>query len=241
MNVYETERLLDEYLLFHYGTVEEILPFPGGPVDALHFPVRSVMENLPATRRERALDLGCAVGRSSFELSRFCDSVVGIDSSERFIDVAERLRRGERVNYRRHEEGDLFTELEAVRPEHSRSDRVRFEVADAMALPEGLGGFDAVHAANLICRLTEPQKLLDRLPSLVRLGGVLVLTTPCTWLEEFTPPERWPQGTTLDWLKSHLADHFSLEAVRDQPFLIREHARKFQWSVALATVWMRRH
>jgi hypothetical protein len=31
-----------------------------------------------------------------------------------------------------------------------------------------------------------------------------------------------------------------LKLVKDLPFLIREHARKFQWSVALATVWRRR-
>jgi hypothetical protein len=28
--------------------------------------------------------------------------------------------------------------------------------------------------------------------------------------------------------------------VKDLPFLIREHARKFQWSVAEATIWRRK-
>jgi hypothetical protein len=74
----------------------------------------------------------------------------------------------------------------------------------------------------------------------MRSGGTLVLTTPCTWLGEFTPPENWPTGPTLDWLRFHLDPAFSLETVRDQPFLIRETARKFQWSLAQSSVWTRR-
>jgi uncharacterized protein (DUF433 family) len=47
-------------------------------------------------------------------------------------------------------------------------------------------------------------------------------------------------GSTFDWLQHHLSPHFTLEHRLDMPFLIREHARKFQWSVALGTRW-RRH
>ena len=92
MNPYESQELLDQYLLFHYGSAEEVLPYPGGPRDARDFAVRTVSENLDAaTPRQRALDLGCAVGRSSFELSKFCDSVLGIDFSAAFIGAAQQL------------------------------------------------------------------------------------------------------------------------------------------------------
>ena len=109
-----------------------------------------------------------------------------------------------------------------------------------MDLPDSLGTFNLVHAANLICRLTEPARFLSRVPSLLKPGGFLILTTPCTWLAEFTPPDRWPTGSTFDWLKEILAPDFILLEQKDLPFLIREHARKFQWSVALGTVWQRR-
>ena len=109
-----------------------------------------------------------------------------------------------------------------------------------MNLRTDLGSFDVVHAANLLCRLSEPQKLIARLPELVASGGQLLLTTPCTWLADFTPPEHWPQGTTRDWLKQHLSTHFTLAAEQDLPFVIREHARKFQWTVAWASRWVRR-
>ncbi len=261
MNIYETERLLNEYLLFHYGADDEVLPWTFGPKNALGFAQRSVNALLdraivPATAR--ALDLGCAVGRSCYELAVVCDEVIGVDYSQRFVDAAETLRRDGSLHYFRSDEGTARTALYASRPQSGRRDthvpsderhksvpspcheRIRFEQGDAMNLREDLGAFDVVHAANLLCRLSEPQKLIDRLPSLVKPGGQLLLTTPCTWLEEYTPSANWPQGSTFDWLQRELGAHFTLELQKDIPFLIREHARKFQWSVTLGTRWVRK-
>lgn len=39
-NVYETEKLVQEYLIFHYGKPREVLSYNYGPADALDFPVR---------------------------------------------------------------------------------------------------------------------------------------------------------------------------------------------------------
>ena len=44
MNPYESDKLLHEYLLFHYGRAEEVLPWPGGPYAALDYPVRCVTD-----------------------------------------------------------------------------------------------------------------------------------------------------------------------------------------------------
>lgn len=108
-----------------------------------------------------------------------------------------------------------------------------------MDLSADLGTFDRIHAANLLCRLTDPIKLLDRLPSLMNAGGQLILATPCTWLEQFTPPQNWPDADTLSWLKNHLGKNFRLLLERDEPFLIRETARKFQWTRSQLTLWER--
>ena len=72
-----------------------------------------------------------------------------------------------------------------------RRENISFETGDAMNLREDLGEFDIVLAANLLCRLPDPAKFLVRLPQLVRPGGRLVITTPCTWMEEFTPRANW--------------------------------------------------
>jgi putative 4-mercaptohistidine N1-methyltranferase len=235
--------MLAEYLLFHFGTVEEILPKaairPAGMVDALDFAVRTPA-HFAAHRVARGLDLGCAVGRSAFEMSRTCDEVIGIDFSHAFIEAAEALRGGRRLDYPRLEEAGITSRLEARIPRGAVPERVSFQQGDAMALPADLGVFDRVHAANLLCRLSRPQILLERLPGLVKSGGELVLATPCTWLDAYTPPENWPQAGTFEWLKSCLSGDFELVRQTDEAFLIRETARKFQWTSSLVTVWRRR-
>jgi|TARA_B110000438_G_C15778584_1_gene635242 putative 4-mercaptohistidine N1-methyltranferase len=238
-DVYETDRYVGEYLLFHYGKAKEILPWEGGPTGALDFPVRTVA-HFSEGRVSRSLDVGCAVGRSSLELARSSDEVVGIDFSNAFIEAAERVRLGEKLTCQRLEEASELSEVEIAAPKGCGGGEVVFEVGDAMSLREDLGSFDRVHAANLVCRLPEPRRFLARLSDLVRVGGELVLATPCTWLEEFTSRENWPEGRTLDWLKKELAGDFELIEVADEPFLIRETARKFQWTVSMVTKWIRR-
>jgi putative 4-mercaptohistidine N1-methyltranferase len=239
---YESDRLLAEYLLFHYGTPAEVLPYPFGPREALGYAVRCVSECLGDHRGGRALDLGCAVGRSSFELARHFEEVIGIDLSRKFIAAAQTLQREGRLAYERSDEGALRTPLMARVPGETAVDRVSFEVGDATELREGLGAFDVVLMANLIDRLADPRRCLARLPQLVRPGGRLILSSPYTWLEEFTPREHWLGGAdgTLPALREILAPSFEFIEARDLPFLIREHARKFQWSVAQASLWRRK-
>lgn len=244
MNPYESNTLLAEYLLFHYGADDEILGKLPGPREALSFPRRSVSELIgPMQRDARALDVGCAVGRSTFELARYAASVTGLDFSASFIAAAQELKTDGRIESARMIEGGLSVPFTAKVPAGIDPSRVNFETGDATHLRAGLAGFDAVLAANLICRLPEPRKFLDRLPQLVKPGGQLLLTTPFTWLEEFTPRANWLGGDgrrSFDALKEILAPHFELQITRDLPFLIREHERKFQYGVALGSRWLRR-
>ena len=247
LDPYESEQLLREYLLFHYGSAEEVLPHAFGPRDALDFPRRCVSECLdPETlpSRARALDLGCAVGRSSFELARFCGEVIGLDASESFIGTANRLQRDGALDYKYKLVGEIYKPARAVVPAEIDRSRVRFQLGDAQRLSDSLGRFDVVLAANLLCRLPEPARLLNRLPALLKPGGRLILCSPYTWLESFTLPENWlggapEKGEPLQAIEQALFPAFEKLAVKDMPFLIREHARKYQWSVAQASTWRR--
>lgn len=240
VNTYESEKLLGEYLLFHYGTAAEILPQVAGSLaDALGFAERTVA-HFSEGEVARALDVGCAVGRSTFELARQAREVIGIDFSHNFIASAERLREGKAEEFWRLEEGSMRTKMAVKAPSGVDFSRVRFEVGNATDLRKNLGDFDRVHAANLVCRLPEPRLFLRRLASLVKPSGELVLATPCTWLAEHTAREHWPEGKTRDWLQQELDADFDLVAECDEPFLIRETARKFQWTLSMVTKWRRR-
>jgi putative 4-mercaptohistidine N1-methyltranferase len=249
-SLYESPKLLGEYLLLHYGGVEEI-GLKALPVDQAvfntPFPLRCVRWLLATDllpQEATALELGCSVGAAAFELARTCAHVEASDYSASFIHTAERLKEEGRLDAIRVLQGDRTEAFTAVVPPDIDRDRVSFSAQDATALPEALGPFDVVLAANLLCRLPDPEALLGRFTDLVKPGGQLLLTTPFTWLEEFTPRDRWIGGgvtgpSSEEELTRRLSPHFRLHRRVDLPFLIREHERKYQLGIALGTSWIR--
>jgi len=108
--------------------------------------------------------------------------------------------------------------------------------------------FDAILAANLMCRLPDPTKFLDALPHMLTPDGVVVLVSPYSWLEEWTSRDKWLGGVVRggdavysapELTQKMKALGFSMVEESDMPFVIREHARKFQWGCSHATVWRR--
>jgi len=245
-NPYESDELLQQYLIFHYASGEEQFPYAFGGSDALGFPQRCVSEGVELAALPsgaRGLDLGCSVGRSSFELARHCEEVVGIDYSQAFIDAANRMKTQGLHPAWRMDEGSATTLLDLKVDAAIDPNRVHFEQGDAQHIREDIGQFDVVIACNLVCRLPEPMRLLQRLSQLIKPGGQLLITTPFTWLEAYTPSENWLGDGAEDsfaGLRSALESSFELQQQWDMPFLIREHARKFQYSIAQASRWVRR-
>jgi putative 4-mercaptohistidine N1-methyltranferase len=197
----------------------------------------------------RALDVGCAVGGSSFALARHVPDVVGVDFSAAFVAAARALALAGSAPFQFVVEGDVTDRAEARVPADVDRSRVRFEVGDACALDAALGTFDLVHAANLLCRLPSPAAFLQRAAQLVRRGGLLVLVSPYSWLPQYTPRAAWVGGTvaadgaarrSAAALAEALSGAFELVGEGEEPFVIREHARKFQWGVSHVTVWRRR-
>jgi putative 4-mercaptohistidine N1-methyltranferase len=241
-NYYDSQRAAAEYLLLHYGD-----PEPWGRP----FPARCVTGCLAVALlpgRARALDLGCAVGGGTFELARHCAQVIGIDTSKPFIALARRLRERGCCGFKFCVEGELMRTGRAVVPREIDRKRARFEVGDAANLRGDLGMFDVVMMANLIDRVPAPRRLLVQLPGLVKRGGQLIITSPYTWLVQYTPRAQWLGGferggrrvQTFATLKGILSPYFKLSQRRNIPFLIREHTRKYQLGVAEAGVWLRR-
>ncbi|MGO1500127.1 MAG: putative 4-mercaptohistidine N1-methyltransferase [Marinobacter sp.] len=96
--------------------------------------------------------------------------------------------------------------------------RVFFHQGDACNLKPQFNGYDLVLAANLIDRLYRPGRFLDSIHERINEGGLLIIASPYTWLEEHTPKAEWIGGfkkdgenhTTLDGLKDTLSRHFRL-------------------------------
>lgn len=229
---YDTRAALDQYLLAHYGAASDRLPGAVCGLPETPFPV-AVAELAArwAAQHRRALDLGCAVGRTTFELARHFAEVLGVDLSGQFIAAASALQRGEGVAHRLVTGAGCSVERQVVAPPGVAAERVRFEVGDALDLPPHLGELDAVVAANLLDRVARPTECLRRAAARVAPGGVLVVTVPYTWDEAFTPRQEWHVDYAL------LADRFTRVDEVDLPFVLREHGRKFELVIAHATVW----
>lgn len=246
-NVYETDELVAQYCEFHYGSdYFSVKNFPVSCVQAL---MPHVQANSIAA--DRALDLGCAVGRSSFELAKNFQHVDALDFSARFVQQGAKLQAHNRLRYTVPVEGDIVEYREVLLDKlgyEDVKDRIDFLQGDACNLKPQFTDYNVVFAGNLIDRLYDPAMFLKDIQQRILSGGLLVLTSPYTWLEEYTDKSNWLGGvkvngenlSTLDALKQELADSFDFEEAVDVPFVIRETARKYQHTVAQMTIW-RKH
>lgn len=249
VSAYETDAMVSMYAEFHYGDAALGVP---------NFPQAMAQLAIDCHHRHgngaagRALDLGCATGRASFELAKAFDKVVGIDFSARFIQMGIRLAETGAIRYTLPEEGELVSyherRLDTLGLAETAS-RVEFWQGDACNLKDIFGGFDLILAANLIDRLYAPRRFLDDVAGRLNPGGLLVLASPYTWLEEYTKRSEWIGGfkkdgeshTTLDGLKEILGRNFTLiDGPQAVPFVIRETRRKHQHTLSEVTVWKRK-
>ena len=242
-DAYETDTLVAQYSHFHYGP--EYFGVPNFAV-AIAQLCCDLVSGRPAGR---ALDVGCALGRASFELARCFDRVTGLDFSTRFFRLAADMQERGHLRYALPEEGELVSYHE-VRLEDlglvAVREKVEFYQADACNIPTKFTGYDLVLAANLIDRLYSPRRFLESIADRLNPGGLLVIASPYTWQTEFTKREEWLGGyrfggenfTALEGLKELLGPRFRMVGEpREIPFIIREHKRKFQHSLSEVTVW----
>ena len=287
MNVYESNHLLNMYLSLHFPNsgmsngVKPIINHERVPNYSLRFPQRvsQLLVSLkPERTNGRALDIGCSVGGSSFELAKTFDSVEAFDfryetlsnpiskiffnlhlfilSSQTFVETAKKMQRDEPVRFNIPIEADIHEEVLAVHEDGIDKiirEKVNFWTGDACKLKDyepTIGKYDGVTMANVLCRLPDPVACLDGLEAVVNKGGVAVLVTPFSWLDNFTHRSKWLGGFydpvsgeaiySKDILKALMEERGFKKIHEEQmPLLIREHQRKYQYIVSEATGWRR--
>ena len=190
--IYDSKRAVYEYLLTHYGKNDDIMPYEFKQKDALNFSER--LSNLCtkyAIDKNRVLDLGCSVGGSSFHLTKSFKEVIGIDFSKHFIDAANNMKNNKQMDYEILKQGQIYTKRIAKVPDNIDTSKVFFEVGDACNLRTTLGKFDMILCSNLLCRLPSPIKFLNSIKDFLTPKGTIILISPYSWLEEYTPVSEW--------------------------------------------------
>jgi 2-polyprenyl-3-methyl-5-hydroxy-6-metoxy-1,4-benzoquinol methylase len=123
------------YMDFHFNDEENFA--------VKNFPLVCGQKALKVSQEEglkgRALDIGCAVGRTTIELASHFDEVIGIDLSNAFIGAANNVLNTKYANL---------------------ANKVKFIVGDACKLEESLGKFSLIFGGNLIDRLYNPEAFL---------------------------------------------------------------------------------
>ncbi len=245
-DVYETDALVAQYCEFHYG--EDNFGVPNFPKAIARLALQAAQDGTHG----RALDIGCSVGRTAFELAGSFEHVDALDFSARFVQVGVQMQQAGRIRYEREEEGELVSFLERSLESLGLSgdcDHIHFMQQDAMNMKPEYAGYDLVVAANLIDRLSDPARFLREIPHRMNPGAVLLIASPYTWLEEFTAKENWLGGfkrdgepvTTLDGLHALLDEKFQLTGPPEKvPFVIRETANKHQHTLSEVTLWKKK-
>ncbi len=248
MNPYETDELVTQYMEFHYG--DSYFGVENYPAKCAQLCLQ-LMASGEGVVTQKALDLGCAVGRTTFELARDFDKVIGVDLSLRFIECAKKLKEKGSLEYSLITEGELVApckvELAGLNLDQ-QSHKVEFYQEDACNLSDRHQQYNLIFAGNLLDRLANPRQFLNSVHSCLAIGGILVMSSPYTLLEEYTPRKNWIGGYTengkvvrvLDGIKEELAPHFiMIDEPIDIPFVIRETRRKFQHTIAELSGWKR--
>jgi ubiquinone/menaquinone biosynthesis C-methylase UbiE len=176
------------------------------------------------------------------------------------MQVAHLFRDAKKIAFNVQEEGEL-TVREEIQFDTKGLQNTHFIQCDAHNLPRvtvdadgeplDCSHFNLIVCANLIDRLRSPKDVLHYLASVQKKGDWLFLLSPYTWMEEWTEKKNWIGGfykdgdhsmpvTTFDGLKSELDATYELITSSDVPFLLREHARKFQYSTSHFTAWRRK-
>ncbi|MDN5090708.1 5-histidylcysteine sulfoxide synthase [Aliarcobacter butzleri] len=175
-NFYESDESISSYCDLYYGKDNLYTNY----VDLL----RPYLKDL---KNSKALDLGCCVGRTSFELAKIYDEVLGIDFSANYINIGVKLKLYDFVNYKIKKEDKTFEEraislkdfdLEKVK------DKVSFMQGDACNLKEIYKDFDLIFYSSLIDKLYYPKKFLEDVSRRINKNGFFVFLSSHNWFNE---------------------------------------------------------
>lgn len=188
----QTRQHLSIYGWGHYGDLdpEEQQDEASGSV------VRCVERgfSLPINLSGPALDLGCSVGRTTFELAERIDGLaLGVDLNFAMLKTAQNVMQTGRLTYGRRRLG-LVSDRREFPVRLPGRELVDFWACDTLALPFAAGQFGTLLAINLLDCVVSPRDLLAVVRGMLQEEGSALISTPYDWSPNATPVEAWIGG-----------------------------------------------
>ena len=187
----------------------------------------------PRAQTTRALDLGCAAGRTTFELAAALPDalVLGLDMNLSLLRLARRAAAGEAL-YPRRRVGLVYDRRRF--PLHlPATPRVDFWACDATCLPFAPATADLAVALNLLDCVADPPALLATLAQILRPGGLTLLATPYDWSTRATQPEGWIGGHSQRGPHAGAAEPLLHLLLQTQGWIINGEKPHFPWHTRL--------
>lgn len=187
------------------------------------------------------LDLGCSVGRLTFQTGSKAKFAIGVDPSFVQIQLARQILQEGKVDIKLGERRTSGIQKDTEPLTIDLSDlicnNVEFIVADDETIPFPRCCFDIVCNSAVIERTANPGNFLINLDRVVKDGGYLLLTSPFDWDERFTPITLWigkdNQLPSEEGLKKLLMKmHYKLIREHNIPWITLGDFRHYHtWSV----------
>lgn len=186
---YEATAMVSSYLWCHYG---DIFAHPEAGTAYSQW-ASHVAEGAPL-----AVDIGCAVGRFTFELSVNSDFAVGLDRSRAFIGLARQLLREGRLKFALITEGRLTEPRTIGLPDRWNRGRLEFIVGDALALPFAQESFGVLSSLNVLDKVPKPLKHLQEVNRVAaKAGARFLFSDPFSWSTDSALEADWLGGKAL--------------------------------------------
>ncbi len=188
----QTRQHLSIYCRGHYGDLDPEEPRDDASGSVLHCLEQGF--SLPISPSGPALDLGCSVGRTTFEVAQRTDGLaLGVDLNFAMLKTAQNVMQTGRLSYGRRRLG-LVSDRREFPVQLPARELVDFWACDTLALPFSTGCFGTLLAINLLDCVASPRDLLAVVRSMLQEGGSALISTPYDWSPNATPVEAWIGG-----------------------------------------------
>jgi len=246
MNQYETDSDVCQQLQNHY---ENALNKQKNYQKEVAELVKDTVKQYQVDNK-KLLDLGCSVGRCSFELAANFDQIDAVDFTARYIQHGVQLQNSENVRYITKNEGEIvdFHEVNLEQLDLLSAKNIVFSQGDPSNLKAIFTGYDVVLAQQVLENNHHPKLFLANVDQKLNPNGLLFLLSDYDFNENITAKENWLGGikingenvTAFAGIDEILRSKFELLSQHELNKTLKSSARHASIHYIHVTVWRKK-